>query len=64
MMLTINQPTLMNLTLSRCRESEFTCDDGSCIPSEQRCDLVQNCEDFTDELGCDTVSWVVDLGSL
>lgn len=49
-------PTLMNLTLSRCNEHEFTCNDGLCVPSEQRCDLVQNCEDFSDELGCDTVN--------
>ena len=49
------QPTWTNLTLSRCLETEFTCNDGTCIPVEQRCDLLRNCQDFSDELGCDTV---------
>ena len=49
----------MNLTLSRCSPDEFTCTDGVCIPSGQRCDLVQNCDDFSDELGCDTVRQLV-----
>ena len=49
-------PTLLNLTLSTCSEDEFTCDDGICIPSWQRCDLVQNCEDLSDELECHTVT--------
>ena len=42
--------------LNRCHEDEFTCADGICIPSDQRCDMVQHCEDYTDELECDTVS--------
>lgn len=50
------QPTPINLTLSRCLESEFTCNDGTCIPAEERCDFLTNCQDFSDELGCDTVS--------
>jgi hypothetical protein len=49
-------PTLLNLTLSTCSEDEFTCNDGICIPSWQRCDLVQNCEDLSDELECHTVT--------
>ena len=49
-------PTLINLTLSRCSEDEFTCADGICIPSWQRCDLVQHCDDLSDELECHTVT--------
>ena len=45
----------MNLTLSRCSEDEFTCNDGVCIDSSKRCDLVQDCVDFSDELECTTV---------
>ncbi len=35
------------LNLNACNESEFNCADGQCIPMEERCDGVLNCDDDT-----------------
>lgn len=35
-----------------CRENEFQCGDGSCIPSDQRCNRRYDCQDGTDERDC------------
>ena len=43
------------LTLTKCSEDEFTCNDGSCQPLENRCDLKQDCEDKSDEIQCQKV---------
>ena len=32
-----------SLKLTTCRATEFTCDDGTCIPMEKRCDQKQDC---------------------
>ena len=42
--------------LSSCEEGEFTCSDGDCIDIEKRCDKIQNCQDWSDEIGCTTVN--------
>lgn len=34
---------------------EFLCDNGNCVPYEQRCDSVDNCGDYTDESNCPPV---------
>ena len=52
-----NCPTLPNnhLLFTSCGIEEFSCDDGSCIPLENRCDLIQDCYDNSDEMDCHQV---------
>jgi hypothetical protein len=39
--------------LFQCNKNEFTCgDDGSCISLENRCDIVKDCTDKSDESKC------------
>ena len=35
-----------------CSVGEFMCRDAACIPSDQRCDMVINCADGSDERDC------------
>ena len=42
----------LNLTLTACGEGMYTCDNGDCVPLEQRCNTAQNCEDGSDEIEC------------
>ncbi|XP_042220632.1 uncharacterized protein LOC121865361 [Homarus americanus] len=45
-----------SLTLTQCaKDTEFTCDDGTCIPINQVCDRRVQCHDMSDELDCSTV---------
>lgn len=44
--------TEVDLMLTRCGEDEFTCDDGSCVPLVDRCDLSIHCDDSSDEYNC------------
>lgn len=45
----------LRLTLSGCREDEFTCDSGSCVSLSGRCDSFMNCADKSDEDNCDVI---------
>ena len=36
-------------------DTEFTCDDGTCISIDQRCDEISNCLDDSDEDRCEIV---------
>lgn len=47
--------TPVNLTLSVCRNDQFTCSDGTCIPLLSRCDLRIDCSDQSDEAQCSVV---------
>lgn len=43
------------LTFTVCRTSEFSCENGECIPITQRCDDVVDCKDATDEKECNVI---------
>jgi len=36
----------------RCSSNEFTCWNGTCIPSSEHCDGIRNCTDDSDEIEC------------
>ena len=44
---------MVEMKLSACNETEFTCDDGQCVQIEQRCNQLLNCRDESDEKGCE-----------
>ena len=44
-----------NVTLSSCTDDEFTCNDGSCVRAEHRCDWKEHCLDGSDEAECRNV---------
>ena len=37
---------------TKCKENEFSCTKGTCIPLSKRCDEEMDCEDFIDEDKC------------
>ena len=41
-----------NLTFSQCYPNKFTCESGHCIPLEDRCNIVYDCKDQSDEKNC------------
>ncbi|XP_018018358.2 uncharacterized protein LOC108674884 [Hyalella azteca] len=43
------------LAFTVCRTSEFSCDDGQCIPIQKRCDDILNCRDSSDEKSCSVI---------
>ena len=43
------------LKMTSCLDDEFTCWNGDCIPLEQRCDQVFDCDDQSDEKDCQIV---------
>ena len=46
-----------SLTLTICKEDQFTCDDGTCQPLDHRCDLKGDCADRSDEVDCSKVNF-------
>ena len=47
--------SIAELTLSTCYPNMFTCNSGECIPIANRCDVVYDCADKSDEKNCDPV---------
>ena len=37
----------------KCREDQFTCTSGHCVAIELKCDGNRDCQDMSDEQGCD-----------
>lgn len=48
------------LVLTPCLSTSYTCDDGTCIPLQHRCDFKYDCLDRSDEANCDIISKPVD----
>ena len=46
----------VDVKLSMCTEGEFTCSNGHCVDIARRCDSAQHCDDWSDEVGCKTVT--------
>ena len=42
----------VELKMSGCQESNFTCNNGQCVSMHQRCDQLPNCRDKSDEESC------------
>uniref|UniRef100_A0A0N7Z9T0 C-type lectin domain-containing protein n=1 Tax=Scylla olivacea TaxID=85551 RepID=A0A0N7Z9T0_SCYOL len=45
----------VELLLTSCHDDEYTCNDGSCIRKDRRCDLSVDCADQSDEMDCSVV---------
>lgn len=54
----LNQPESrqVQLKLSSCNNDQFSCSDSTCIPLKNRCDMVVECEDFSDEDDCSFIN--------
>ena len=46
----------VTLQISSCGEEEFSCDNGICIPMEDRCNRRAECQDRSDEKNCQTIA--------
>ena len=42
----------LQMKLTGCNSTQFTCDDGQCVNMEERCNQTPNCEDKSDETDC------------
>nr|XP_053636992.1 uncharacterized protein LOC128692043 [Cherax quadricarinatus] len=49
------QHSKLELNLSPCHSTEFTCGNGDCVTKEQRCNSRDDCSDFSDENDCHLV---------
>ena len=47
----------IELTFSACRQDQFTCDSGHCVDIKNRCDHNTDCEDQSDEIGCELITF-------
>ncbi|XP_076347182.1 MAM and LDL-receptor class A domain-containing protein 1-like [Tachypleus tridentatus] len=54
-------PSTPRPTVYPCRETEFKCDVGPCIPKSSYCDFSLDCKDGSDEAGCGPCDFEKDL---
>ena len=47
----------IDLTFSACRKDQFTCKDGECIDINYRCNHNLECNDRSDEIGCELITF-------
>ena len=40
------------ISVYTCKTSDFTCNNGDCIPGRSQCDKIMDCTDGSDEIGC------------
>ena len=52
----LGQTLNLELLVSTCYADQFTCNDGTCISLEKRCDNKQDCSDVSDERDCKIVA--------
>ncbi|XP_064100730.1 uncharacterized protein LOC135211345 [Macrobrachium nipponense] len=46
---------VVKMLITACSSSEYTCDDGMCIKKNQRCDMIIDCPDNSDEANCSII---------
>ena len=50
------EDTKLQLLISSCNDDQFTCNDGTCIHLQKRCDKKLDCKDLSDERECKIVA--------
>ena len=43
---------IVDIPAENCGSDEFVCDNGRCVSSDQKCDEIDDCGDFSDERDC------------